>query len=188
MPAFFVSQNKIWKIPALGLCMLLLSALLVACGGTPDTNFDLFVPTSLTAVPDVANNPDFRAKVLLPDRANDIIGQDVSVYRTGQSLADLQNTYNTEMSKRGWTNASASILKSDALGNNGVVLAYEKPLPDASKKRVIGIILLGPEVKQDVLDQYRTNGTLPKDQNVVIAVQGGTGPLPTAGPATTPTK
>lgn len=165
--------------------MLLLSALLVACGGTPDTNYDLYVPTSLTAVPDVSNNADFRAKVLLPDRSNEIVGQDVTVYRTGQSLADLQTSYNTEMVKRGWTNVSPTILKSDELGNNGLVLAFEKPLPDASKKRVVGVILLGPEVTNKLLDTYRTNGTLPKDQNVVIAIQGGTAAIPSASPAPT---
>jgi hypothetical protein len=186
MPAFFVSQNKIWKLPAIGLCMLLLSALLVACGGTPDTNFELFVPTSVTAVPEVSSDATFRDKVLLPNRGTEIVGQDVTVYRTAQSLADLQNTYNTEMTKRGWTNTSASILKSDELGNNGVVLAFEKPLADASKKRVIGIILLGPEAKSTILDPYRASGTLPKDQNVVIAVQGGTAPVPAA--EATPTK
>jgi len=45
--------------------------------------------------------------------------------------------------------------------------------------------LLGPEVKNQYLDTYRANGTLPKDQNVVIAIQGGTAPVPTAGPAPT---
>ena len=186
MPAFFVSEKKIWKIPALGLCMLLLAALLAACGGTPDTNYDLYVPTSLTAVPDIANNADFRASLLLPNRATEIVQQDLNVYRTAQSLADLQSNYNSEMVKKGWTNASPSILKSDELGSNGLVLAFEKPLTDPSKKRVVGIILLGPEVKNTYLDTYRANGTLPKDQNVVIAIQGGTAPLPTpAAPTTT---
>lgn len=187
MPA--VSNKKIWKLPALGLCMLLVSALLVACGGTPDTNYDLYQPASLTAVPQVASNADFRNTVLLPNRA-DIIQQDVSVYKTSQSLADLQTSYSTEMPKLGWTNVSASILKSDALGSNGVVLAFEKALPDPSKKRVVGVILLGPDAKASVLDNFRANGTLPKDQNVVIAIQGGTGPLPTAnaGPTVTPAK
>jgi hypothetical protein len=170
--------------------MLLLSAMLVACGGAPDTDYSLFTPQSLTAVPEVASNPDFRNAVLLPSRS-DIVEQDVSVYKTSQSLADLQTSYTTEMTKRGWTNASASILKSDDLGSNGVVLSFEKPLTDPSKKRVVGVILLGPDAKAAVLDTYRANGTLPKDQNVVIAIQGGTAPLPSAtnaAPAATPTK
>ncbi len=188
MPALFVSENKIWKIPTLSLCLLLLSALLVACGGTADTNFDLYVPTSLTAVPSIASDADFRAKVLLPARASEIVEQDVTVYKTAQSLADLQTSYNTEMVKRGWINVSPSILKSDELGNNGLVLAFEKPLADPSKKRVVGIILLGPEAKADLLSTYRANDTLPKDQNVVIAIQGGTAPLPSASPVPTTTK
>ncbi len=187
MPA--VSNKIIWKLPALALCMLLMSALLVACGGTPDTDYSLYTPQSLTPVPEVASNNDFRNAVLLPNRA-DIFQQDVTVYKTSQSLADLQTTYTTEMTKRGWANASPTILKSDELGNNGIVLAFEKPLTDPSKKRVIGIILLGPDAKAPVLDTFRANGTLPKDQNVVIAIQGGTAPLPTANsaPAATPTK
>ncbi|MDB5078163.1 MAG: hypothetical protein JWP00_87 [Chloroflexi bacterium] len=178
MPALFVNESKIWKIPALGLCALLLSALLVACGGTPDTNYTLYEPTSLTAVPEVASNPDFRNAVLSPKRTNEIVEQDIKVYRSGQALADLQSSYTSEMTKRGWLNVTPSILRNDELGQKGVVMAFEKPLPDASKKRIIGIILLSPDVNNPMLDTYRANGTLPKDQNVVIAVQGGTGPVP----------
>jgi len=184
MPA--VSNKKIWKLPALGLCMLLLSALLVACGGTPDTDYSLYAPSSLTAVPEVANNTDFKNAVLLPSRT-DIVEQDVNVYKTSQSLADLQTSYNSEMTKRGWTNVSTSILKSDDLGSNGVVLAFEKPLTDPSKKRVVGVILLGPDAQASWLTTFRSNGTLPKDQNVVIAIQGGTAPLPSANAAPTAT-
>lgn len=184
MPA--VSNKKIWKLPALGLCMLLLAALLVACGGTPDTDYSLYTPASLTAVPEVASNANFKNTVLLPSRT-DIVEQDVTVYKTSQSLADLQATYNSEMTKRGWTNVSTSILKSDDLGSNGVVLSFEKPLTDPSKKRVVGLILLGPDAKATVLDTFRANGTLPKDQNVVIAIQGGTAPLPAANAAPTAT-
>ena len=185
MPA--VTNKKYLKFTALGLGMLILSALLVACGGTADTNYDLFVPSSLTAVPAAASNNDFRNAVLLPNRT-DIVEQNVNVYKTSQSLADLQTSYNTEMTKRGWTNVSTSILKSDEPGNNGVVLAFDKALPDASKKRVVGVILLGPDAKATWLTTFRDNGTLPKDQNVVIAIEGGTAPIPTpnAAPTATP--
>jgi hypothetical protein len=188
MPASFVTQTKtkIWKIPALGLCVVLLAALLTACGGTTDTNYDLFVPNSVTPVDAVANDNDFKSKVLLPGRANEILDQQVTVYKTGLALADLQSSYTTEMVKRGWANVSASILKNDELGQQGLVMAFEKPLPDPSKKRVVGIILLSPEVKNPLLDPYRTNGTLPKDQNVVIAIEGGTGAVPSPAPAGTP--
>lgn len=187
MPA--VTNKKMWKLTALGLGMLILSALLVACGGTADTNYDLYVPSSLTPVPDAANNTDFKNAVLLPNR-NDIVEQSVNVYKTSQGLADLQTSYTSEMTKRGWTNVTTSVLKSDELGNNGVVLAFEKALSDPSKKRVVGVILLGPDAQANWLTTFRNNGTLPKDQNVVIAIEGGTAPMPTpnAGPTATPAK
>jgi len=181
------SIKKIWKLSALGLGMLLLSALLVACGGPADTDYSLYTPASLQPVTAADNNTDFKNAVLLPNRA-DIVDQSATVYQTTQNLADLQNTYSTEMTKRGWTNVSTSILKSDDLGSNGVVLAFEKTLPDPSKKRVVGIILLGPDADAKFLSSYRTDGTINKGSNVVIAIQGGTAPVPTpnAAPTATP--
>lgn len=181
-----VSNKKIWRLPGLGLALLLMSALLVGCGGTADTDYSLFLPSSLTAVTTADKNTEFTNAVLLTSRT-DIVEQSVNVYQTTQSLADLQNTYNTEMTKRGWTNASTSILKSDELGSNGIVLAFEKALPDASKKRVIGLILLGPDANAKLLSAYRTDGTISKGSNIVIAIQGGTAPVPTAGAAATAT-
>ncbi len=170
---------------SLGLALLALS--LAACGGETPANADLTVPvvTGLTEVPAVSNDPALRSKLLRPDKP-EVTGQDLKVYTTSRSLADIQEVYKVEMGKRSWLDVSSTIIGSGELGNQGIVHTFEKSLGgDPKNKQAVGIISLSPEEKNPLIDQYRISNAIPKDSNVILII---TGAYNTNAPTPSPTK
>ncbi len=185
------SSARVWLRPArfitIGLCLLILATLLVACGdaATVDNNFDVPPLDGMTLNDGATNNDALRSKILIPaSNSNTVVRQKMSVYTTTRAITDLQGAYDTEMTKRGWSNVSDKITGSGERGADGLVRAYEKfEGGDVNRKHAAGVIMLKPEIKDnDIVNTLRNNGTIAKDANVIILVQGATGvPEFTAG-------
>lgn len=169
---------------SLGICLIILAALLAACGNEAAGNNDFSTPTldGLTLQPTITNDATVREKLLSPTKAT-IVGQDLKVYTTTRDLTALKQAYRDEMvTKRGWLDVSANIVNNSELGTKGSIVSFEKYVGgDTNKKHVFGIIILAPDATNNILDTYRSNGTIPiKDSNnnpvnVVITIQGATG-------------
>jgi hypothetical protein len=169
---------------SLGICLIILAALLAACGNETAGNNDFTTPTldGLTLQPGITNDPTVRDKLLSPTKTT-IVGQDLKVYTTTTDITTLKQTYRDELvTKRGWLDVSANIVNNSELGTKGSIESFEKYVGgDTNKKHVFGVILLTPDATNNILDTYRASGTIPskdssgKAVNVVITIQGATG-------------
>jgi hypothetical protein len=163
---------------SLGICLIILAALLAACGNEATGNNDFTTPTldGLTLQSTITNDANVRNTLLSPAKTN-IVGQDLKVYTTTRDLTSLKQAYRDELvTKRGWLDVTANIVNNNELGSKGSIESFEKYVGgDTNKKHVFGIIILTPDATNNVLDTFRSNGTIPAKSNVVITVQGATG-------------
>ena len=163
---------------SLGICLVILAALLAACGNEAAGNNDFSTPTldGLTLQSTITNDANVRNKLLSPAKTN-IVGQDLKVYTTTRDLNSLKQAYHDEMvTKRGWLDVSANIVNNTELGTKGSIESFEKYIGgDTNKKHVFGVIFLTPDATNNILDTFRANGTIPANSNVVITIQGASG-------------
>ncbi len=159
-------------------CLLALSILLAACGGTSatDTDFSVYVPNGLQPLGNVSGDV---TNQLLDSTKTNIANQQLQVYSSDQSVADLEKAYLDEMvNKRHWTDTTAGVLGNQELAGAGTVQAFEKVEGgDANKKRVVGVVLLSPAVKdpKGLISKLRTDNGIDQNKQLILIVQGATG-------------
>lgn len=169
---------NVWKKCGLALVLVLLAGLLVACGSSEATNNNFDVPalTGLEDVPSASTNSELQNKLLNP-KSTTITQQELKVYSVAnRALADLQKSYQEEMLRRGWIEVSPNVVGREELGNQGLVMAFEKYQDgDQTRKHVAGLIMLSPDLKNALADTIRQTGQVQTGRTVVVVVKGASG-------------
>lgn len=165
------------KKMGLALVMLLSLTLLAACGSTPDpiqVNDNFNVPAynnngvTATEFTQLANNNDFRSKVLVQD--NNTGPSDLKVFATSADLNAVKTFYTTEMPKLGWNDRSSAVIDPAALGSEGWVLGFEKNnSANPPVSHVVGLYMFTPN--SPALKDFK--GSLPpNNQNILLQITG----------------
>lgn len=170
--------------------VLMLAGLLVACGEEnktqTDNSFTFPVQNGLNELSALSNSQEFVNKVTPQDK--NFVEKSVRVFTTNTALSDVKGYYQKELVNLGWNDRSSTLIGPTTLAADGWVLGFEKPAGN-NTGRSRGMIMVGPNVNgtDNFLKQYRDNGTIPANTNVLVVVDGlhtpnGTPSAPTATP------
>jgi hypothetical protein len=195
MPSKFAKTDSLFKkislrFLSLSFVLVMLAGLLVACGEEnktqTDNSFTFPVYNGLNELTALSNSAEFADKVTPKDQK--FSEKSVRVFTTNTALSDVKGYYQRELVNLGWNDRSTTLIGPTTLATDGWVLGFEKPAGN-SAGRSRGMIMVGPNVNgtDNFLKQYRDNGTIPPNTNVLVVVDGlylpsGTPSAPTATP------